>query len=210
MPICLSKITISPPCHSSISETSVVRAATVCEKKPSGFVPVGNQCLHPVLLPYNPVAAPGYLRSQAPADHIRHFSTRKQLHRCKRHNHRQDNRSYNNGFYILDVCSHRSVRRSECPAGHLHRHHPDLRYYETAVFCPDSLPQAGMPMCAGNVSAHKARCCITVKVPVPLYNALLYLCWPCPNAYSHPFLFLRIPAFFPFCKPLAYIIFLKK
>ena len=161
----------------------------LCVKKtPSGFVPVGNQCLHLVLLPYNPVAAPGYLHPQALAGHIRHSSRHKQLHRCKRHNHRQDNRSHNSGFCILDVCSHRSVRRSECPAGRLPRHHPDLRCYETAVFCPDSHPQAGTTKCAGNVSAHKIRCCKTLKAPVPLHNALLYPCMFCPNAYSHPFL----------------------
>ena len=149
----------------------------LCARKiPSGFVPGGNLCLHPALLPYNLVAAPGYLRSQAPADHIRHFSTHKQLHPCKPHNHRQDNRSHNSGFCILDVYSHRPVHRLEYPAGHLHRHHPDLRRYETAVSYSDCRPQAGTPMCAGNVSAHKTRCCITVKVPVPLYNALLYLC----------------------------------
>ena len=140
----------------------------LCAKKtPSGFAPVGNLCLHPVLLPCNPVVAPGYLHPQALAGHIRHSSRHKQLHRCKRHNHRQDNRSHNSGFCILDVCSHRPVRRSEYQAGRLPRHHPDLRCYETAVFCPDSHPQAGTTKCAGNVSAHKKHqyrcimlCCI--------------------------------------------------
>ena len=161
----------------------------LCAKKtPSDFAPVGNLCLHPVLLPCNPVVAPGYLHPQALAGHIRHSSRHKQLHRCKRHNHRQDNRSHNSGFCILDVCSHRPVRRSEYQAGRLPRHHPDLRCYETAVFCPDSHPQAGTTKCAGNVSAHKIRCCKTVKAPVPLHNALLYPCMFCPNAYSHPFL----------------------
>ena len=124
------------------------------QKTPSGFVPVGNLCLHPVLPPYNPVAAPGYLRPQALVDHIPHSSTHMQLHRCKRHNHRQDNRSHNSGFCILDVCSHRPVRRSEYPTDRLRRHHPDLRYYETAISCPDNRPPAGLPWCADNVSAH--------------------------------------------------------
>ncbi len=55
MPICLSKITTSPPCHSSISETSVVRANAVCAKKhlqvshPSEIYVCIRFCYHVIL-----------------------------------------------------------------------------------------------------------------------------------------------------------------
>lgn len=142
MPICLSKITISPPCHASISETSVVRATAVCEKIYSGFAPAGSLCLHPARLPYNLVGVPGYPRPQALVDHIRHISTHKPLHQCTLRSYRQDSRSHSSGFCILDVYSHRPVHRSEYLTGHLHRHHPDPRYYEAAVSCPYNRPPA--------------------------------------------------------------------
>ncbi len=189
MPICLSKITTSPPCHSSISETSVVRANAVCEKKhlqvshPSEIYVCIRFCYHVILwlLPDSCI----HKHLQVISGILQGISN---YIGANAHNHRQDNRSHHSGFCILDVCSHRPVRRSEYQAGRLPRHHPDLRCYETAVFCPDSHPQAGTTKCAGNVSAHKIRCCKTVKAPVPLHNALLYPCMFCPNAYSHPFL----------------------
>ena len=162
----------------------------LCVKKIySGFAPAGSLCLHPARLPYNLVGVPGYPRPQALVDHIRHISTHKPLHQCTLRSYRQDSRSHSSGFCILDVYSHRPVHRSEYLTGHLHRHHPDPRYYEAAVSCPYNRPPAWLPRYAGNVSAHKIQYCKIQKVLLLSHNTLLNLCVSCPNAYSHPFLF---------------------
>ena len=135
--------------------------------------PAGSLCLHPARLPYNLVGVPGYPRPQALVDHIRHISTHKPLHQCTLRNYRQDNRSHSSGFCILDVYSHRPVHRSEYLTGHLHRHHPDPRYYEAAVSCPYNRPPAWLPRYAGNVSAHKYN---TAKYK-KYYHYRIIHCW---------------------------------
>ena len=72
-----------------------------CAKKtPSGFALVGNLCLHPALQCHILPDVPECPRLPESADHIPHFSRHMLPHQCTLHNHRQDNQSYNNGFYI--------------------------------------------------------------------------------------------------------------
>lgn len=150
MPICLSKITISPPCHCSVSETLVVSLTVLREKNAFRFRTLRKSIfLSGAVIPYSSGCSRMSVSTRACRSYPA-FSEHMLPHQYRLHSRRRDNRSHNSGFCILDVYSHMPVRRSGCLSGRLHRHRLRLLCCAAAGSGQKIYPSVGQQKCADN------------------------------------------------------------